>query len=97
MTKFCNGIVDTKQNDLTFTLILRSETIQHLCKKQTKKRFTLPLKVLAHWVRNFRMRFSVFSYSSSFPIKMHAMDAKRQKIEPDPKNVMMDESFRGNV
>ncbi len=35
-------------------------------------------------VRNFRMRFSVFSYSSSFSIKMHATDAKTQKIEPDP-------------
>ncbi len=30
------------------------------------------------------MRFSVFSYSPSFPIKMHATDAKMQKIEPDP-------------
>ncbi len=30
------------------------------------------------------MCFSVFSYSSSFPIKMHATDAKTQKIEPDP-------------
>ncbi len=27
----------------------------------------------------------VFSYSSSFPIKMHATNAKTQKIEPDPK------------
>ncbi len=26
----------------------------------------------------------VFSYSSSFPIKMHATDAKTQKIKPDP-------------
>ncbi len=43
-----------------------------------------PLRPLSHWVRNFRMRFSVFSYSSSFPIKMHATDAKTQKIEPDP-------------
>ncbi len=42
------------------------------------------LKAIAHWVRNVRMRFSVFSYSSSFPIKMHATDAKTQKIEPDP-------------
>ncbi len=30
------------------------------------------------------VRFSVFSYSPSFPIKMHATDAKTQKIEPDP-------------
>ncbi len=30
------------------------------------------------------MRFPVFSYSPSFPIKMHATDAKTQKIEPDP-------------
>ncbi len=42
------------------------------------------LKAIAHWVRNFRMCFSVFSYSPSFPIKMHAKDAKTQKIEPDP-------------
>ncbi len=42
------------------------------------------LKAIAHWVWNFRMRFSVFSYSSSFPIKTHATDAKTQKIEPDP-------------
>ncbi len=26
----------------------------------------------------------VFPYSSSFPIKIHATDAKMQKIEPDP-------------
>ncbi len=38
-----------------------------------------------HTVWNFRMRFSIFSYSPSFPIKMHATDAKTQKIEPDPK------------
>ncbi len=30
------------------------------------------------------MCFSVFSYCPSFPIKMHATDAKTQKIEPDP-------------
>ncbi len=29
------------------------------------------------------MSFSVFSYSPSLPIKMHATDAKTQKIEPD--------------
>ncbi len=34
------------------------------------------LKVLAHWVHVFQF----------VPIKMHAMDAKTQKIEPDPKN-----------
>ncbi len=44
---------------------------------------TTVLKDIAHWVRNFRMRISVFSYSSSFPIKMNATDAKTQKIEPD--------------
>ncbi len=44
----------------------------------------LRIKVIAHWVWNFRMRFSVFSYSPSFPIKMHATDAETQKIEPDP-------------
>ncbi len=42
------------------------------------------VKTIAHWGRNFRMRFSVFSYYPSFPIKMHATDAKTQKIEPDP-------------
>ncbi len=47
-------------------------------------------KVIAHWVRNFRVRFSVFSCSSSFPIKMHATDAKKQKIEPDPNFLMTD-------
>ncbi len=50
----------------------------------SKKFIKFALKAIAHWVRNFRMRFSVFSYSSSFPIKMNAMDAKTQKIEPDP-------------
>ncbi len=28
---------------------------------------------------------------------MHNMDAKTQKIEPDPNNFMMDESFGGSV
>ncbi len=56
------------------------------------------LKVLAHRVRNFRMRFFIFfSYSSSFPIKMLATDAKTAKIEPDPKKIMTDESFGGSV
>ncbi len=50
----------------------------------SKKFIKFALKAIAHWVRNFRMRFSVFSYSSSFPIKMNATDAKTQKIEPDP-------------
>ncbi len=54
-------------------------------------------KVIAHWVRNFRVRFSVFLYSSSFPIKMHVKDAKTLKIEPDSKNFMTDESFGGSV
>ncbi len=39
----------------------------------------------------------VFPYSSSFPIKMHATDAKTQKIEPDPNFFLMDESFGGSV
>ncbi len=59
------------------------------------KKTIRPLKVIAHWVRNFRMRFSVLL--SSFPIKMHAMDAKTQKIEPDPNFFMTDESFGGSV
>ncbi len=32
----------------------------------------------------FSLFFLLFSYSSSFPIKMLATDAKTQKIEPDP-------------
>ncbi len=47
-------------------------------------------KAIAHWVQNF-------SYSSSFPIKIHAMDAKTQKIEPDLNYFMTDESFGGSV
>ncbi len=39
------------------------------------------LKIIAHWVQNFHIRF--FPYSPSFPIKMHATDAKTQKIKPD--------------
>ncbi len=35
----------------------------------------------------------VFPYSSSFPIKMHAPDAKTQKIEPDP-NFFYGRKFR---
>ncbi len=42
------------------------------------------LKVLAHRVWNFHMRFFSLSYSASFPIKMHATDTKMQKIEPGP-------------
>ncbi len=56
------------------------------------------LKVLAHLVRNFHMLFSYFSYSSSFPIKTLATDAKMQKIEPGPTFFFMtDESFGGSV
>ncbi len=40
---------------------------------------------------------SVFSYSSSYSIQMHAMDVKMQKIEPDPIFFMKDESFGGSV
>ncbi len=39
----------------------------------------------------------VFLFSSSFPIQMHATDAKTQKIETDPKFFMTDESFGGSV
>ncbi len=31
----------------------------------------------------FACVFQFFSYSPSFPIKMHATDAKTQKIDPD--------------
>ncbi len=36
-------------------------------------------------------------FSSSFPIKMHATDAKTQKIEPDLIFFMTDKSFGGSV
>ncbi len=49
-----------------------------------KQETVLWVKVLEHGVRNFRMRFSYFSYSSSFSIKMYAPDAKTQKIKPGP-------------
>ncbi len=58
------------------------EEMKTLTQQEAVKRCPLVwLKVLAHWVRNFRMRFS---YSSSFPIKMLATDAKTQKIKPGP-------------
>ncbi len=53
--------------------------------------------VIAHLVRNFHMRFFVFSIFVIFPIKMLATDAKTQKIEPDPNFFMTDESFGGSV
>ncbi len=49
-----------------------------------KQETVLWVKVLEHGVRNFRMRFSYFSYSSSFSIKTLAPDAKTQKIKPGP-------------
>ncbi len=55
------------------------------------------LKAIAHWVWNFRVRFPFFSYSSSFPIKMHATDAKTQKVEPDLNFFMTYERFGGSV
>ncbi len=45
----------------------------------------------------FPHAFFHFTYSSSFPIKMHATDAKTQKIEPDPIFFMMDKRFGGSV
>ncbi len=39
----------------------------------------------------------LFLYSSSFPIKMLATNAKMQKIETDPNFFMADESFEGSV
>ncbi len=41
--------------------------------------FKWVLKVIAHRVWNFSMGFAVFSYSSSFPIKMLATDAKKEE------------------
>ncbi len=55
------------------------------------------VKVLAHWVRNFHMRFSYFSYLSSFHIKTLATDVKMQKIESGPIFFMTEESFGGSV
>ncbi len=72
-------------------------TWQQNKKKKILKSSSRELMAIAHWVRYFCMRFSVFSYSSSFPIKMHATDAKTQKIEPDPNFFLTDESFRGSV
>ncbi len=45
----------------------------------------------------FLYAFFVFSYSSSFPIKMLATDAKTQKIEPGPNCFILDKSFEGSV
>ncbi len=59
--------------------------------------WVLRLKVFAQSVWNYRMRFSYFLYSSSFPIKMLATYAKMQKIEPGPIFFMMDEGFGGSV
>ncbi len=42
------------------------------------------LKSLHTESENFACIFFSFSYLSSLPIKMHATDAKTQKIEPDP-------------
>ncbi len=50
-----------------------------------------------HYTLNPKFSRTFFSYSSSFPIKMFAMNAKTQKIEPDPNFVMTDESFGGSV
>ncbi len=44
--------------------------------------YPFTVKAIAHWVQNCHFRF--FSYSSFFPIKMKATDAKTQKIEHDP-------------
>ncbi len=41
--------------------------------------------------------FIFFSYASSFPIKMLAMDVKTQKIGLDLTFFMTDESFGGSV
>ncbi len=42
------------------------------------------LKVIAHSEIFTCVFQGFFLYSSSFPIKMHATDAKMQKIDPDP-------------
>ena len=62
-------------------------------------------KAIAHRVGNFRVRFSSQSSASTFGgsefltenIKILAMDAKMQKIEPDPNFFFTDESFGGSV
>ena len=57
-----------------------------------------------HVVKHFRMRFFAFDSLnirwlriSQKPFKMLAMDAKTQKIEPDPNFFLTDESFGGSV
>ncbi len=59
-----------------------------------RRPFKCLLKVIAH---SLKWDFHFFSYSPSFPIKMHAADAKTQKIEPDPKKNLTDEIFGGSV
>ncbi len=55
---------------------------------------TSALKVCPNFWHAF---FSFFLYSPSFSIKMHAMDAKTQKIEPDPLFFWTDKSFGGSM
>ncbi len=53
------------------------------------------LKILAHYI--FVCFKNCFSYSSSFPVKMLATDAKTEKMEPNPKKSMTDKSFGGSA
>ncbi len=38
------------------------------------------LKAIAHWVWNFHIRFSFFSYSSSFPIKINGCENQKSNL-----------------
>ncbi len=85
--KLCNLLTSFNYPPIRFAFIsstLTSTGILQITPLFHMYLFSTWLKAIAHWVRNFRMH-SVFLYSPSFPMKMHATDAKMQKIEPDPK------------
>ncbi len=50
--------------------------------------------IKGHCTQSLKWDFHFFSYSPSFPIKMHAADAKTQKIEPDPQKKFDRRNFR---
>ncbi len=82
MEKACNG----SQFGSYYGFLVTDQIIFRISKKKATYVTLLSiyylrntLKVIAHWVQHF-----FFLYSSSFPNKMLATDAKTQKIEPDP-------------
>ncbi len=81
-----NSLCETVSKSLRLHESIFREIMKWLTKyKREEHRNGLTLKVLAQSLQgcNFCQYFFVYSYSSSFPIKMHAMDAKTQKIELD--------------